>query len=155
MRHPLAAVALAATLALTGCTVVAPLPAPGRKPGTLTISPTEPCDPTMTYPSAQQCLPLGEEHYLWHQDRDARLAVTSATVNPSSSGTVVQVTLDSRSGDVLAEFTRAHTGAHLLLVADRKAVAAPLVGGVIPGGTLEIGGLPDARAREVVAAIMG
>lgn len=81
--------------------------------------------------------------------RDARLAF-----NPDSGQPVVNFKLDREGADLFSEMTRVNIGRPLAIVLDQKVITAPVIRGVIAGGSGEISGSFTSREASNLALLL-
>lgn len=81
--------------------------------------------------------------------RDARLAF-----NPDSGQPVVNFKLDREGADLFGEMTRVNIGRPLAIVLDQKVITAPVIRGVIAGGSGEISGSFTSREASNLALLL-
>lgn len=81
--------------------------------------------------------------------RDAQLAF-----NPDSGQPVVNFKLDREGTDLFGDMTRANIGRSLAIVLDQKVITAPVIRGVIAGGSGEISGAFSASEASNLALLL-
>lgn len=81
--------------------------------------------------------------------RDAQLAF-----NPDSGQPVVNFKLDREGTDLFGEMTHANIGRPLAIVLDQKVITAPVIRGVIAGGSGEISGAFSASEASNLALLL-
>jgi preprotein translocase subunit SecD len=85
-----------------------------------------------------------------------RLDEAVAEVDPNTGGWIMNLDLDEADGKAFGDWTAAHIGERLAMVADDEVLTAPQIQSAIPGGEVQIAGsYTRDEAEDLLAKITG